>query len=138
MQGGVTQPERGGGVGGVVEKDGAAQGTGDGAAPGEVIGGERTSGLGQGIGRSLEDDVTAGFAMARAEIDEMIGGAHDGGFVFHNDDGIPEVTQTLEDGDEALGIARMQSDAGFVEDIQGVDETRPEAGGEVDAFGFAA
>jgi hypothetical protein len=36
--------------------------------------------------------VTAGFAVTGAEVDEVIGGAHDGGLVFDDHDGVPEIT----------------------------------------------
>lgn len=87
---------------------------------------------------ALENDVAAGFAVAGAEIDDLVGGAHDGGFVFDDDDGVAGGTEALEDLDEAGGVAGVKADAGFVEDEEGVHEARTEAGGEVDAFGFAA
>ena len=38
---------------------------------------------------ALEDDLATGGAVARAEIDDLVGGAHDAGLVFDHDHGIP-------------------------------------------------
>ena len=88
--------------------------------------------------RPLEDDFAAGGAVARADVHDLIGGAHDAGLVFDDDDGVAGVAKFFKDADESVGVARMQADAGFVEDEKRVHQTRAEAGGEIDALGFAA
>lgn len=87
---------------------------------------------------ALEHNFPAGFALAGAEIDDLIGGAHDAGFVLDDDDGVAGVAEVFQDADEPRRVARMQADARFVEDEEGVDEAGAEAGGEVDAAGLAA
>jgi hypothetical protein len=87
---------------------------------------------------AVEDKIAAGFAVAGAEVEDLIGGAHDAGLVLDDDDGVAGVTEFFEDADEAVGVARVQADGRFVEDKEGVDQTRAEAGGEVDALGLAA
>ncbi len=89
-------------------------------------------------GRSLIDDVAAVLAGAGAEVDEVVGGAHDGLFVFDDDEGVALVAQAVHDADEALDVAGMQADGGFIEHEQGAGEGGAEAGGEVDAFDLAA
>ena len=86
----------------------------------------------------MEDKFSTRLPVAGAEVHDLVGGAHDGGFVLDDDDGVPEVAQALEDGDEARGVARVQAHARLVEDVERVDEARAEAGGEVHALGLAA
>ena len=88
--------------------------------------------------RALEDHFAAGRAVAGADVHDLIGRAHDAGFVLDDDDGVAGVAEFFEDAHEAVGVARMQADAGFVEDEERVDQPRAEAGGEIDALGFAA
>ena len=82
--------------------------------------------------------MSAGSAVTGAEIDDLICGAHDGGFVFDDDDCISRIAEVFENLNESFGVAWMQANAGFVEDEQGIDEPRAEAGCEVDPLGFAA
>jgi hypothetical protein len=63
---------------------------------------------------------------------------HDRRLVFDDDDRVSAVAETVEDPDEAVGVAGMQADGGFVEHVEGVDQAGAEAGGEVDPFGFTA
>lgn len=44
----------------------------------------------------------------------------------------------MEDFDEAVDVAGVETDAGFVEDVEGVHQRCAEGGGEVDALDFAA
>ena len=39
--------------------------------------------------------------------------------VFDDDDGVPDVAEALEDADQSVGVAGGETDAGFIEDIQG-------------------
>ena len=68
----------------------------------------------------------------------MVGGADDVGIVFNDEDGVSEVAEVVEDADQALGITGVEADGGLVEDVAGADEAGAEAGGELDALGFAA
>ena len=51
---------------------------------------------------------------------------------------VAEVAQVFQQTDESICVARVQPDAWLVEHIKHVDQFRAEAGGEVDALGFAA
>ena len=77
-------------------------------------------------------------AGAGAEVHEVVGGSHDRLFVFDDDQGVALVAQAEHDADEALDVTGMQADGGLVEHEQGAGQRRPETGGEVDAFDFAA
>ena len=89
-------------------------------------------------GWSLIDELAAVLAGAGAEVDEVVGGGHDGLFVFDDDEGVAFVAQAVHDADEALDVPRMQADGGLVEHKQSACQRRPEASGEVDAFDLAA
>ena len=57
-------------------------------------------------------------AGAGAHVDDVIGRA-DGVFVMlDNDDGVAEVAQADESGEQAFIIALMQADGWFVEDVE--------------------
>ena len=68
----------------------------------------------------------------------MVGGADDGRVVLDDHDGVPLIAQSMQDADEALGVAWVESDRRFVEDVEGVDERRTERRRQVDAFELAA
>lgn len=134
MAGGAFEAEVSGGL----RMDGPVALEGGGAMSGEVEAGERLPGFQDLAGGALEDDLAAGFAVTGAEVDDLVGGAGDAGVVFDDDDGITEVAEFFDDGDESAGIAVVEADAGFIENVEGVDEAGAEAAGEVDAFGFTA
>ena len=58
--------------------------------------------------------------------------------MFDDEDGVAEIAQFVEDVDQAGGVAAMQADGGLIEDVAGADQARTEAGGKLDALGFAA
>ena len=67
----------------------------------------------------------------------MVGGADDVGVVFDDEDGVAEVAEVMEDPDQAFGVTGVEADGGFIEDVTSADEAGAEAGGELDALGFA-
>lgn len=74
------------------------------------------------LGIALEDDFATQSAGIRTDIDEVVGSAHDFLVVFDDDNGIAEVAQFFQHLDEPVGVARMESDAGLVEDIERAHE----------------
>ena len=68
----------------------------------------------------------------------MVGRADHGLVVLNDDDRVAGGGERANDADEAVDVARVQADAGFVEHEQRVDQRRAEAGGEIDALDFAA
>ena len=101
-------------------------------------------GAGQGVGTAqyfrgaVEHNLTALFAGAGAHVDHAVGRQHHGRVVLHHHQRVAGVAQALHGDDDAVHVTRVQSDAGFVEHKQGVDEAGTECGGEVDALHFAA
>ena len=82
--------------------------------------------------------MAAAAARLGADLDDVIGGADHRFVVLDDDDGVAGVGECADDADETVNVARVETDAGFVEDEERVDERGAEAGGEVDAFDFAA
>ena len=73
-----------------------------------------------------------------ADFEHVVGGADHGLVVLDDDDGVSCPGEGADDLDEAVDVARMQTDGGLVEDEEGVHEGRAEAGGEAHAHGLAA
>ena len=72
------------------------------------------------------------------DVDEMVGGADDVFVVFDDDDGVAHITKLAQDPNESVGVARMEPDGGFVEDVETAHQATAERSGEVDALAFAA
>ena len=70
---------------------------------------------------ALEHDVAAAAAGLRADLDDVIGGADHRFVVLDDDDGVSGVGERANDRDEAVDVARVQADAGFIEDEERVD-----------------
>ena len=118
--------------------DGSGGHAGIGApAAGEVFGGERAI-RPQFIGRAEEHHFAAFFAGTGAHVQNAVGGEHDLRIVFHHQQRIAGIAQTLHHADHPAHVARMQANRRFIQHEQGVDQRRPERGGEVDALHLAA
>ena len=77
--------------------------------------------LGQSFAaRTVEDQLAAVLAAAGADLDEVVGGAHDGFLVLDDEQRVALVAQAVHHADEPADVARMQADAGFVEDEERV------------------
>ena len=72
------------------------------------------------------------------DVDEVVGGADDVFVVFDHNDGVAHITKLAQDANESVGVARMEPDRGFVEDVETAHQATAERGGEVDALAFAA
>ncbi len=105
----------------------------------QVVAGERSVAVGdQGGEVAFEDDAAAQFAGAGPEVDDVVGGPHHVGIVFHDDNGVAEVAQFGEDADQPRRIAGMQADRRFVENVTRAHQTRTETCRELDALRFAS
>ena len=72
------------------------------------------------------------------DVDEIVGGADDVFVVFDDDDGVAHITKLAQDANESIGVARMEPDRGFVEDVETAHQATAKRSGEVDALAFAA
>ncbi len=86
---------------------------------------------------SLKDDFATEATGIRSDIDEVVGSTHNLFVVLDNDNSIALVAQFLENMDESVGVAGMETNAGFVEDIERAHEGAAQRGGEVDALALA-
>ena len=58
--------------------------------------------------------------------------------MLDDENGVAEIAETLEDVDEALGVARVQADGGLIQNIERADEMRTQRRGQLDALRFPA
>ncbi len=77
-------------------------------------------------------------AGAGTDIDDIIGSRHGFLVVFHDHDGVAEVTQIFERFDEFSVIALMQTDTRFVENIEDAGQCRPYLRCQTDSLRFSA
>ena len=87
---------------------------------------------------ALEHDLAARGAVAGAEVNDLVRGADHAGLVFDDHDGVAGIAQLLEQADQAFGVARVQADARLVQHEERIHQAGAQAGGEIDALGFAA
>ena len=107
-------------------------------SPREIAAGERCGGIHDLLRRAFGDDVAAELAGAGTEVENIVG-VTDGVFVvFDDEDGVAEIAQGFERGDEALIVALMQSDGRLVEHVEDAAQARADLRGEADALAFAA
>ena len=85
-----------------------------------------------------EDDAPALLAGAEPHVHDGVGDADHVGIVLDDEDGVALVAKLPQDRDEPLVVARVEPDRRLVEDVQRVDERRPQRGRQVDALRFAA
>ncbi len=105
---------------------------------GEVLAGDGRWVVHDLLRGAFGDEVAAVLAGAGAEVEDVVGVA-DGVFVVLDDeDGVAEVAEVFEGGDEALVVALVEADGGLVEDVEDAAEAGADLGGEADALAFAA
>ena len=68
----------------------------------------------------------------------MVGGPHRVFVVLDDDDRVAQVAQLGERVEQALVVARVEADRGFVEDVEHADQAAADLAGEADALRFAA
>ncbi len=77
-------------------------------------------------------------ARARAHIDQVIGMFHGVFIMLDDDDGVAQLAQMFEGGEQALVIALVQADGGLVQHIDHAGKAGADLRGEADALRFAA
>src|SRR5690348_7966224 len=92
----------------------------------EIFPGDRPWRSNDVLHRADGDHLAAVLARARPEIDDVIGRAHRLLVVLDDDDGISEIAQLLEGGDEPRVVALMQADRRLIENVQHAHEPRPD------------
>ena len=111
---------------------------GNGFLAAEVLSGNGIFAFGDVFGGVGNQYVAAVFTRARAHIDDEIGFA-DGVFVvFDHNHAVAQIAQAFEGGEQAVVIALVQADGGFVQNVHHAGQTAADLAGEADALGFAA
>ena len=87
--------------------------------------------------RSHGDNFAPRPAGARAKIDHVVGGADQLEVVLDDQDGVAQVAQAAQDGDQALRIARVQPDGGLIQDVEHAGQPRPEQRRQAQALRLA-
>ena len=90
------------------------------------------------FGRTLENNFSAQASCPRTHIDDIIRRAHHIFIVFYDYYRVARVAQTFQRSNQAHVVALMQSDGGFVQNVEHVDELRTNLSGEANALTFAA
>src|SRR5208282_461059 len=104
---------------------------------GEITAGERVRHLYDLVVGAGANDFSAIFSGARAQVENAVGGAHDVGIVFDDQDRVSQIAQVVQDLDQAVCIATVQADGRLVKHIQGADETRTERSSKLNSLRLA-
>ena len=119
----------------VAAVDGSACGDGDVFFAVEILEGEGfLFGCHQLFVGALEDDFATVDTGSGADVDHKVGTHNHVAVVFHHDDTVAEVAEFFESIDEFAVVALVEADAGFVEDVEDVDEPCPYLCGEADTL----
>ena len=90
-------------------------------APTQVSAGERI-GITQFSGGAIKHDLPTALARTWPHVDHPIRCQHHGRVVLHHHQRVAGVAQALHGKDDAVHVARMQANAGLVQNEQGVDQ----------------
>src|SRR5580692_12343373 len=77
-------------------------------------------------------------AGSGAEIDDVVGAANGFFIVLDYEDGVAEIAQIFERGEQASVIAMMQTDGRLIEHVEDAAQLRANLGCEADALAFSA
>ncbi len=88
--------------------------------------------------RPLGNDLAALDPGAGPEVHQPVGRAHRVLVVFDDDHRVAHVAQPLQRGDQAVVVAGMQADRGFVEDVEHAHQPRSDLARQANALGLAA
>ena len=75
---------------------------------------------------------------ARADIDNVVGGANSVFIVLNDDHGVAEISQVDQGAKQAFVIALVQADRGLIQYVHHADQARADLAGEADTLRFAA
>ncbi len=87
---------------------------------------------------ALEDDGPATSSGEWPDINHVIGDFDDVGIMFNHNDTVTFITQLLQEFIQAVYVARVHSDAGFVKDIQDIHKAAAQVFDHLNALRLAA
>ena len=114
------------------------RGDGDLFAPGQVVAGERVRVVGYVLGAALGDDPATMDAGTGANINHVVGQADGFLVMLHHQHGITQVTQASESAEEALVVALVQTNGGFVQHVHDAHQSGTNLTGQTNTLGLAA
>ncbi len=110
----------------------------DAASTGEVVAGDR-AGVGEQLAeRPGVDDVPTVDAGAGPDVDDPVGGVNRLFVVLDDDQSVAQTLELQEGLDETAVVALVQTDRGFVQDVEHAGQARADLRRETDALGLAA
>ena len=74
----------------------------------------------------------------RTDVHQVVGGANRVFVVLHHDQGVAQVAQLDQGGEQAVVVALVQADARLIQHVEHAGEACADLGGQADALGFAA
>ena len=104
----------------------------------QVLTGDRLRHALDALDRSRVHDLAAVFARTGTDVDDPVTRADRLLVVLDDDHGVAEITKSGERVDQAAVVALMEPDRGFVEDVQGADESGADLRREADSLCFTA
>ena len=104
---------------------------------GQIIAGQRIFRLKDILQDALGDDATAVDAGTGTDVDDMIGGANGVFIVLDHDHGIADVAQASQGTEQALVVALVQADGGFIQNVHDADQSGADLRSKPDALGLA-
>ena len=87
--------------------------------------------------RSGEDHLAAVRSGHRSHVDDVVRGLHHLLIMLHHDHGVTQIAQLFQHLDQLQRVARVQADAGLVQDVHAAHQAAAERGGQIDALCFA-
>ena len=103
----------------------------------EVLPGERMLGVEDAGWRPEIDYLPAVLTGPWPQVENTITLADDFRIVLHHHDGVLILLQMVQNLHETAAIARVQADARLIQDVQSVDQRRPQRRGQIDALHLA-
>ena len=113
-------------------------GNGDFLHAGEVLSRYGTGAVYDILQRSRRHDLAAVTARAGANVYDKIGGAHGVLVVLHHDQGVAQIPQMLQRPQQLIVVPLVQTDGGFIQNIQHAHQRRTDLGGQPDPLALAA
>ena len=110
----------------------------DALAPGQVLSSDRLLTFQQILHLALEYHLAPVAARARADIHDVVGCQHGVLVVLDHDQGVAQVAQAFQGGQQLVVVALVQADGRLVQDIQHAHERRADLGRQTDALALAA
>ena len=87
---------------------------------------------------SVKHHIAAVDARTRADVHNVVGSAHGFFVMFYDDDGVAQIAQPFQCGEQLVIVTLMQADARFVKDIKHAHQRRADLRRQADALALSA